>query len=311
MYPVSAGMNTNVSLLLVDGQHSVMASASHNARAYTPYGAFARTDGLFTGFTGENRDPVTGCYHLGLGYRTYNPVLMRFHSADSLSPFGEGGINPYTYRDPVNSRDPSGHSPITVSSLTQRIMTATFGVFSVGKSLVGKPPSTRLEKLISRLAFGGGMLSIGGATAQAAGLTAATFVSNGGAVLAGTGHVLGLGKSLYEGRNQILSNMTGNLRSLIGMKAKGVAPVEVEGGFSQISPRPSAPPLSPEPRPSAPALFDSLGTPEGPGFRQSALVSDQDIALTVSGRRPSVSLNRLEEDPNYLANMRSRVRQLA
>ncbi len=62
-------------------------------------------------FNGERLDPVTGLYHLGQGYRAYNPGLMRFHAADSLSPFGEGGINPYAYclGDPVSLVDPTGH----------------------------------------------------------------------------------------------------------------------------------------------------------------------------------------------------------
>ena len=62
-------------------------------------------------FNGERRDPVTGLYHLGQGYRAYNPRMMRFHAADSLSPFGEGGVNPYAYclGDPINAIDPTGH----------------------------------------------------------------------------------------------------------------------------------------------------------------------------------------------------------
>ncbi|MEE1921314.1 RHS repeat-associated core domain-containing protein [Pseudomonas sp. 148P] len=53
----------------------------------------------------------TGYYLLGQGYRAYNPVLMRFTSADSWSPFGRGGLNAYAYcaGDPVNASDPSGH----------------------------------------------------------------------------------------------------------------------------------------------------------------------------------------------------------
>jgi hypothetical protein len=37
---------------------------------------------------------------------------MRFNSPDSLSPFGEGGLNAYAYciGDPINRRDPTGHA---------------------------------------------------------------------------------------------------------------------------------------------------------------------------------------------------------
>jgi len=42
---------------------------------------------------------------LGNGYRAYNPILKRFNSPDSLSPFGKGGLNAYSYcvGDPVTS----------------------------------------------------------------------------------------------------------------------------------------------------------------------------------------------------------------
>lgn len=52
-----------------------------------------------------------GHYVLGNGYRAYNPILMRFNSPDSWSPFGRGGLNAYVYclDDPVNRQDPSGH----------------------------------------------------------------------------------------------------------------------------------------------------------------------------------------------------------
>lgn len=63
------------------------------------------------GFNGELPDPVTGNYLLGNGYRAYNPVLLRFNSPDTMSPFGKGGVNAYAYceGDPVNFADPSGH----------------------------------------------------------------------------------------------------------------------------------------------------------------------------------------------------------
>lgn len=72
-----------------------------------------KTPPFTPGFNGERSDPFSGLYHLGNGYRAYNPILMRFNCPDSLSPFGEGGVNPYAYcfGDPINKSDPSGHSP--------------------------------------------------------------------------------------------------------------------------------------------------------------------------------------------------------
>ncbi|WP_460042128.1 RHS repeat-associated core domain-containing protein [Pseudomonas sp. S2_H01] len=92
--------------------HSVDAQGQHNI-AYSPYGHRPSGSDVFSllGFTGERPDPVTGHYPLGKGYRSYNPVLMRFNQPDSLSPFDEGGANAYAYcqGDPVNRSDPSGH----------------------------------------------------------------------------------------------------------------------------------------------------------------------------------------------------------
>ncbi|WP_412177811.1 RHS repeat-associated core domain-containing protein [Pseudomonas coronafaciens] len=58
---------------------------------------------------------------MGNGYRAYNPVLMRFHSQDSLSPFGEGGLNAYAYGegDSVNRVDPTGH--INIGKFFRRV----------------------------------------------------------------------------------------------------------------------------------------------------------------------------------------------
>ena len=86
-----------------------------SAIAYTPYGYTSSGEDVMNlpGFNGERADPVTGCYLLGNGYRSFNPVLRRFNSPDSWSPFGRGGMNAYAYclGDPVNHDDRSGHSP--------------------------------------------------------------------------------------------------------------------------------------------------------------------------------------------------------
>lgn len=103
-------------LIVTDAPGSVIhALGGDQSRAfgYMPYGTRAPTQAPLhlPGFNGERLDPVTGHYLLGNGYRAFNPVLMRLNSPDSLSPFGEGGLNAYAYcvGDPVNQTDASGH----------------------------------------------------------------------------------------------------------------------------------------------------------------------------------------------------------
>lgn len=97
----------------------------------TPSGGQALMSNLI-GFNGERCDPVTGCYHLGNGYRMYNPGLMRFHAADSMSPFGKGGINSYAYclGDPINLRDPSGHFALMSLLIGAMVGAAVGAVFA-------------------------------------------------------------------------------------------------------------------------------------------------------------------------------------
>ena len=104
------------SLLATDQQRSVLNvldASTPRPIAHTPYGHRPLASGLLSllGFNGERPDPVTGHYLLGNGYRAFNPVLMRFNSPDSWSPFGKGGLNAYTYcvGDPINFIDPTGH----------------------------------------------------------------------------------------------------------------------------------------------------------------------------------------------------------
>jgi RHS repeat-associated protein len=108
--------NVDTSLLAIDLKNSVLEVLApiglRHPAAYTPYGHHQR-NGLLSlpGFNGELPDPLTGCYHLGNGYRQYNPLLLRFHSPDNMSPFGKGGLNAYAYceGEPVMRSDPDGH----------------------------------------------------------------------------------------------------------------------------------------------------------------------------------------------------------
>lgn len=83
-----------------------------NRICYTPYGHLDVEQAIHTslGYNGEFKERQTGYYLLGNGYRAYNPVTMKFNSPDSLSPFGEGGVNPYAYceGDSINNVDPTG-----------------------------------------------------------------------------------------------------------------------------------------------------------------------------------------------------------
>ncbi|MEB2519109.1 RHS repeat-associated core domain-containing protein [Pseudomonas sp. YuFO20] len=114
------GGSLDTTLLTTDQQRSVLHTLNTNqpqrAIAYTPYGHRPAANGLLSlpGFNGEWLDGVTGWYFLGNGYRAFNPVLMRFNSPDSWSPFGKGGFNSYAYclGDPVNRYDQNGHVSI-------------------------------------------------------------------------------------------------------------------------------------------------------------------------------------------------------
>ncbi|WP_256587305.1 RHS repeat-associated core domain-containing protein [Pseudomonas sp. FW300-N1A1] len=118
-------------LLATDQQRSVLAildATRPHHLAYTPYGYRTPENGLLSllGFNGERPDPVTGHYLLGNGYRAFNPVLMRFNSPDSWSPFGEGGLNAYGYcmENPANRTDPTGHFSIPMQKLLNPIAEA-------------------------------------------------------------------------------------------------------------------------------------------------------------------------------------------
>lgn len=152
------------SLLGCDQQNSVIQSLTGNQtqlNAYTPYGSRPAEGGMqsLLGFNGEQPDPVTGCYLLGDGYRAYNPVLMRFHSPDSMSPFDSGGVNPYAYcvGDPVNMSDPTGHfSWKAILSIVISVAAIAITAITLGAGV----PLTGPLIFASVLSIGGELLSI-------------------------------------------------------------------------------------------------------------------------------------------------------
>ncbi len=152
-------------LLACDRQQSVLyaqAAQRREARVYSVYGHRQGMGGS-PGFNGELPERATGHYLLGNGYRAYNPVLMRFNSPDSWSPFGRGGLNAYAYcvGDPVNRSDPTGHFS------WQEALAMGIGVIGIGMSL----PSMGTMTPLAMLSFSLGSVSE---------VATAVSISNGG-----------------------------------------------------------------------------------------------------------------------------------
>lgn len=135
------GTDHHIALLATDQQRSVLNTLTTNHPihhiAYSPYGHRRVTGGWLslTGFNGERPDPLTGHYLLGNGYRAFNPVLMRFNSPDSLSPFEEGGLNAYAYAlgNPVDRVDPTGHFSFGAA----RFLIGGLAVAGIGSGIAG------------------------------------------------------------------------------------------------------------------------------------------------------------------------------
>ncbi|CAI8705747.1 RHS repeat-associated core domain-containing protein [Pseudomonas sp. IT-P176] len=141
------GGSVKSTLLATDLQrsvlHAVTADQQQHPIAYSPYGHHQAESGLTSllGFNGERPDAVTGHYLLGNGYRAFNPVLMRFNSPDSLSPFGKGGTNSYAYclGDPINKYDSSGRSVENILARVVKWMSFVKSIFNVSPAYKNGP----------------------------------------------------------------------------------------------------------------------------------------------------------------------------
>lgn len=109
-------------------------------QAYTPYGERKSSRESFTwlGFKGEPQNAL-GLYHLGNGYRLYDPLLQRFQAPDDWSPFGEGGPAAYVFcnGDPVNYCDPQGHQRVAQFSRLETAPWMYSAEFNIATSVLG------------------------------------------------------------------------------------------------------------------------------------------------------------------------------
>ncbi|UKZ82966.1 hypothetical protein TrVFT333_010767 [Trichoderma virens FT-333] len=146
-----ANNKAQVQLWVADGHGSILSwmtpseSNQVNQQSYAPYGYSPLNTGVSIAFNGQWRDPVTGWYHLGNGYRVYNPVLGRFHVPDPSCPFITGEINHYAYcaGDPINRIDPSGQFSFfgmsfdwgdLIKAIVGLVVSVVVGVLTAGAS---------------------------------------------------------------------------------------------------------------------------------------------------------------------------------
>ncbi|WP_296266407.1 RHS repeat-associated core domain-containing protein [Pseudomonas sp. UBA6562] len=126
---------------------------SNRSYGYAAYGTGSAYNGTALAYCGEYRDRVSGQYLLGHGRRVYNSSLMRFHSPDSLSPFGQGGLNPYAYcmGDPINHVDRTGANPVRVSLIALSFLDSGLNVLDGFVSTLKTVVTSRIQGVPPRL----------------------------------------------------------------------------------------------------------------------------------------------------------------
>ncbi len=214
------GTHAQTVLYGIDQQQSVLLAVSGGERrdlAYTPYGYRATDTDMpgLPGFNGEPLDPLTGGYLLGNGHRLYDPVLMRFHRPDTLSPFDGGGLNPYAYclGDPINRIDPTGQLS------WQAILGIVLGAVAIALTVVSLGAGAAIA---AGVAPATGML---GAIATVPSMTVSGVVS----VAAG---VAGLAEGATTIASAALSERDGKASGILGWVSLGLGVASAANGVA-------------------------------------------------------------------------------
>ncbi|ESZ95519.1 hypothetical protein SBOR_4104 [Sclerotinia borealis F-4128] len=241
------GGDTKTHLWASDCQQSILTTMnSQNPdqiqyQQYTPYGC----SGLEAGnsfssisFNGQWRDPITGWYHLGNGYRVYNPQLRRFHTPDPWSPFASGEINPYVYclGDPINRVDPNGHFSLFGMKFGWKdLIMVTIGIaVSIGVGILTGGASLAIQIGVG-IAAGVASDVVAGMIGSAAEGQAITWRSVGldalGGLIGGIGGEIG-GQALKQGFRATKA-LPVALKKTVGRAASYTVTKEVAGGVSR------------------------------------------------------------------------------
>jgi RHS repeat-associated protein len=116
--------------------------------SYLPFGGHTSAPHNHMALHGQlNERPLDG-YLLGNGYRLYLPQVMRFVQADSLSPFGAGGVNAYAFcgGEPINRKDSDGAAWYSALAKLFRLGRKTENIFAVSfpKTIIDPKGKTEL-----------------------------------------------------------------------------------------------------------------------------------------------------------------------